>query len=41
MGLRRTRGNEISVVVRAKARPHCGAGNKLDSRFRGEDAALE
>jgi len=32
---------KISVVVPAKAGTHCGAGNKLDSRFRGKDAALE
>jgi len=32
---------KISVVVPAQAEAHCGAGNKLDSRFRGNDAALE
>jgi len=32
---------KISVVVPAKAGTHRGVGNKMDSRFRGNDVALE
>jgi hypothetical protein len=28
-------------VTAAKAGAHCGIGNKMDSRFRGNDAALD